>query len=473
MRVSRKLLPLLLMGALPALGAPDAPDAPEAPDAPASSAGSTAGPEEGAGPLVLSMSLLSFESRQSSRFPSWEQAVLATSDAFLFGQWLLKGATERLPTFWRVALRILGSFAVDGLVWLALPSGWAHEEGHRSVMGLHNIIGHNGVEDPRGAWPASYRPVYGMSDEQLAAFKLENNADFVRMQAAGWESELNTYLQIEKASFYYDQPGYMNVPILLYERLSPLLYLHACLDQEQMEGLFNDEVSAVGTNVHLRDFTGPDCTGWVYDLHRPNEPYADRGPHPSGVGLRRDRLPSDLSAEELSFLRRQRNLLLLSFLDPSLFGFSSFSATNPFNGRKFRFNAFLFHQLTSFGSSTDLHLLAAQDQLRVGATVHGFMNGQMLFPGLSGSIERFPVQLLGGTYNLSGSLSLWLQPRDQLLKTSEVTPGVMASITVARRLFSAVDLTARLRGKTAGWVAVVPQTGPAADFTLGVSLLLP
>lgn len=464
MRPSRKPL-LLLLAAWPAFAQPAPPN--ESPDPDSAR-------ERLPDRLPLPLPVLALRSEPGSSFPSWEQAVHLTSDAFLLSHWLVMNQTEGIHNnILRIAVQVAGSLALDFVTIRAIPLGWAHEEGHRDVMARYNIIGHNGVIDPPGSWPPSYRPVYGMTDEQLAAFKLQNNADFVRMQAAGWESELNTNLAIEKATFYYDRPGPQNVFILLLNNASVISYLSACLDQRAMDELYQDEANAVGTNIYLRDFTGPDCTGWAYDLHRPTEPYAARGPHPSGVGIRRDRLPSDLTAEELSYLRRQRNLTLLNFVNPNAFGFSSFSATNPLNGRRFRFNAFLMHQLTSFGSATDLHLLAAQDEVRVGATLHGFTNGQMLFPGLSAEIERFPFYLLGGTFHLTGVVSLWLQPKEQAFKTSEMAPGAMASVTVAKRIFDAFDVTLRVRGKTAGWVPVYASTDPAGDATLGVNVLLP
>lgn len=55
---------------------------------------------------------------------------------------------------------------------------------------------------------------------------------------------------------------------------------------------------ADGDGVSVRDFTGHDFVAWVYDLHRPDEPYGARGIHPSGVGIDRYRKSAQLTPDE-------------------------------------------------------------------------------------------------------------------------------------------------------------------------------
>ena len=81
-----------------------------------------------------------------------------------------------------------------------------------------------------------------------------------------------------------------------------------------------DEMNADERTVKVRDFVGHDFTSWVYDLHRPDEPYAARGAHPSGVGYDRYRGPDDLTAGEKRYLDHMGRLQLLNFLDPNLVG---------------------------------------------------------------------------------------------------------------------------------------------------------
>ena len=68
-------------------------------------------------------------------------------------------------------------------------------------------------------------------------------------------------------------PAYVTV-------FNDLIYHSLCVNDEL--DTMMDEINARETTEASRDFTGPDCTAWVYDLRRPDEPYADRGTHPSG-----------------------------------------------------------------------------------------------------------------------------------------------------------------------------------------------
>ena len=113
----------------------------------------------------------------------------------------------------------------------------------------------------------------------------------------------------------------------------------------------------------------------------------------------------------------------------------------------------------------------AQTLIELGAVV--FFLG--LLARLAGRIGMSPIPfyLLGGTFHLTGVVSLWLQPKEQAFKTSEMAPGAMAAVTVAKRIFDAFDVTLRVRGKTAGWVPVYASTDPAGDATVGVNVLLP
>ncbi|HLL52833.1 MAG TPA: hypothetical protein VK447_04750 [Myxococcaceae bacterium] len=424
--------------------------------------------------LILTVPLLSVESYTASRLPGWEQAVAINTSAVLFAHDAVWRATRNIdqPLLRGLAFGV-GSVLSDFLVWLAIDPAWAHEEGHRSVLALYSLPGLNGAIDPPGSWPDSYRPVYGLADAQLAFLKERHNPDMIRLQAAGYESELLGKLALERATFWADRPGGQNILQAAYTHLSVISYFTLCLDQRLSDRLLQDEVDWVGTDVFHRDFTGPDCGGWVYDLHRPDEPYAARGPHPSGVGIRRDRLPSDMSSAELSYLRRQRNLLLLNLVDPHQFGFASFRGTNPFTHRPFRWNAQLAHLPTSFGSSTEARVLLAEAQWKLGLTLHGFLNGQAFFPGLTAELFRYPIRPFDHPLDVSATVSLWLQPRAQRFDTAEPSPGAMASLTLSQRVVDAVDLDLRLRGKTAGWVALQPSLAPAVDVTLSASLLLP
>src|SRR6185295_15238755 len=132
-----------------------------------------------------------------------------------------------------------------------------------------------------------------------------------------------------------------------------------------------------GADVKRRDFTGHDFTAWVYDLHRPDEPYSARGVHPSGVGIDRYIKPSDLSSGEFAYLRRQGRLQLLNLIDPFMFGLHE--VTLDVHGTPMRMNANIGHLLTSFGRTIDTNIFVARGGAKVMVTMHAYANGERSF----------------------------------------------------------------------------------------------
>lgn len=409
----------------------------------------------------------------TSQVPTWDAAVETHADLFLLSHYLVERSTESIPIPWlKRASRIGGAFLLDALSWFIINPGWAHEEGHRSVLGQYSIASHNGANDPPGTWTGGYIPVYGMTDDALAGLKRDHPADMVRLQSAGWESEILVRAELERITFFHARPGY-EVPLYaLFSNVSIFGYLDLCLNQAETASMVAQEVAATGGNMFLRDFTGPDCTGWAYDLQRPDEPYAARGTDATGL-IRRPRLPSDMTAAELAVLRRQRNLSLLNLVDPNLLGLTSFTATDPFTKAPFRWSFSVQHVLTSFGGTTGLNFFFAEGDLRLRAELSLGGNGRgYYFPGLVSEIYRYPVRVPWGTLWSSGSVGLWLQPQGQRFDSGTPVPGAMLTALFAQRVFPPVEATLRLTAKTAGWAPGIAELGPMVDVTLGLGLAL-
>ena len=94
-------------------------------------------------------------------------------------------------------------------------------------------------------------------------------------------------------------------------------YLHQC-SGTGADATTKEENDKEGADVPRRDFTGLDCDGWTYDMFRPDEPYAARGTHPSGIGIDRYRGYSQLSPAEQRFTRKQFWMSLLNAADPNM-----------------------------------------------------------------------------------------------------------------------------------------------------------
>lgn len=406
--------------------------------------------------------------------PTWEQSLDVTGGLFRAAHLGLHAGFSRLSTaWWSVLLETISAAAFDVFMMAAplpLTDGWLHEEGHRAVMGVNGLPSKQVFDNLFYAERERCDPgsVCGMTDEQIAAVKSRRSADWVRVQAAGMETELELMRRLERDAFFSEQPRALNIPIAVMLLGSVELYRHACA-----EGLFGEaDVTAESTDMLRRDFTGPDCTGFVVDLFRPKEPYAARGLHPNGDGLRRVRLGSDLTGAERSFLIRARNLGLLNFVDPALFAFPRLDVMLG-NGRRLSLGASLQHDLTAFGDAFGLSVLASFESWQGFAIVRLYRNETLVLPGLTVALRRHPVRV--GSLSLLGSaqLDLWLQPRDFAYSTTVVMPGGAIELQLAVPVVGPLEVFAALKGKSAGWRPVDPFLDAAFTARLGVNLLMP
>ena len=198
--------------------------------------------------------------------------------------------------------------------WLPLSSTWLHEEWHRAVMGKHGIDSYNEVYEME--FFSETISVSNVSDDELITFKQNHPHDFIRMHSAGLESQNQLNLAIEKDQFFHNTTT-LDQFTLLSNTVNTTAYLYTCASDDSNE-LTEKIIRREGTDISDRDFTGLDCNAWVYDLFRPNEPYTDRGIHPSGVGIDRYITYDKLNDEEKRFLRKQYYLSYLNFIDPFL-----------------------------------------------------------------------------------------------------------------------------------------------------------
>lgn len=403
------------------------------------------------------------------RFPTWEQSFGLHHALIMGGHEFIHFAAYRWlpwPTFWQMFTEIAATIAFD-FATMRLPAGegWLHEEGHASVMAINGLWSKQVFNPGSGCNPGS---VCGLTDADIARVKDGRAADWIRVQEAGMESEIEMMTRVEQDVFFYDRPAYQQAPYLLIQALSVLGYRIACGGPGPFTA---QDIEDEGPSIDARDFTGPDCTGWVWDLFRPTTPYADRGPHPSGAGLRRFRLFEDLSYEEQIYMRRMRNLAALNFVDPFAFAIGGFQVPSPLGG-SMKLNATLKHHLTSFGDALEVNLFLRQDPWKVLATYHSQHNLTGYFPGLTLEVHRFPVEVAGARVRVSAALAGWLQPRDHDFLTTESAPGGMLSVSAAVPVVSFGEAFLRVKAKSSGWVAGDANIDAGAEASLGISLLL-
>ena len=371
-------------------------------------------------------------------FPSMRQSLMLSKDFFH----LMHTLDEPLQSagFWGD----LGVLGLDILyTYLPLGEAWMHEEYHRAVMSRRDIHSFNNVYKMNLL--AETIAVSHVKDEDLVRLKREHPAEQVRLSAAGAEGEHDLVLELEKDSFFHDA----RTPIVFQAWLSKLtssLYVHECGTPEgdELTDQLNEED---GADVERRDFTGLDFTGWVYDLHRPDEPYEARGVHPSGVGIDRYRKLSHLTSAERSYLKEQGYLTWLNFVDPHLVGIRWFGRPEGT-----RWMASLRHELTSFGYTIDANVFVRRGGLKLAATSHAYFSEKHVLPGLDVQLIDLSARVAGQAITLTPRLAFWLQPADQLYRSQDVQAGGLLALRAglgSRRVRPYLEVEA----KTEGWVA--------------------
>lgn len=360
--------------------------------------------------------------------------------------------------------------AATELVLFVTVTTWLHEEWHRAVLARRDITSRDGVWDPRNL-ASGLIPVDRVADDDLARLKADHPAEFVRMSSAGLEAQqaLNRAFA-DHAFFRGGDDG---------DRLGPLWtagtgdavtmwlnvanswgYLLTCADP--------DAEARLAADLHEpdpddRDFTGLDCTAWVYDLFRPDEPYEDRGVHPSGVGVDRYRWWSDLTDAERRFLRAQARLWLINAADPALYGIQG--VVLP--GGEATLGVGVAHQLLAFGWSVDPRVRFRRGGLNVAVTGHVNVARDVVGPGLDVEIVDVPLRLGAATFELQPRLSGWMQPEGLRWDAARLRPGGLAGVRLGWRLGD-VTPWVEVEAKTEGHVIGVVWLEPAVSGRVGV-----
>lgn len=414
-------------------------------------------------PLVLDFPLvdLPYNSSDDYTAPSMRQSLMFTKDVYQFSHRALEAHFADRP-----GLGMLSIIGLDLLLMWAPPGdSWLHEEWHRAVLGQYGIDSDNDVYDV--PLFADTIAVSHVDDIDLVRLKRDHPADQIRLSAAGIEAQTELVIALEKDAFFDDVTN-RNGFLLWSNVLNSIAYLDACASRDA-DTYTNEAYADEGANVAKRDFTGLDCTAWVYDLFRPNEPYAARGTHPSGAGIDRYISWSDLTRAERRYLKRQRNLALLSLVDPFLYGHRSSALSLPGVHTPIRWNAALRHYLTSFGYALDIDVMLRTTQRQGRAVFHIYRNDAHAFPGLSIELLRAQTHWHGAQIYLSSLLAIWQQPVAQDFRTAAGEIGGLLSVRADLPLTKHWGTYAEVSAKTNGWVAGTVYLGDNMSTRVGVT----
>ncbi len=426
-------------------------------------------------PLLASVPFVDFPFAVQGRFstPSMGQSLEWNAGATQLADqsigWLWEGARPGL-------MRNLGTYASLGLfaylsVYLPLGEGWMHEEWHRAVLARYGIPSYDGVYH----WNigAGAILVDHVKDADLAGLKARHPADFTRLMEAGLEGETESVRLMRRGNFFLGRPSDFDAIAWWTSAVNGAAYLYICSIKDYDSDL--ERANLKEATESQRDFTGLDFRAWVYDMRHPNEDYA-AGPrgraHPSGSGFDRYLRYSDLSRGERDYLRLQAGLSLLNLVSPQMTGRDWLPGTNPWDRQGVLWNFGLFHELAPFGYSVGADVLLRRGKWSWALNAQGLVNGEMVLPGAGGELFRYPLLLGRKEVFLTCGGSAWLQPQDQLYRTTSVLPGAAVLVRTAMPILPNLEFFLEADAKTPGWVPGNVYLDAAAQGRAGLQLRL-
>jgi hypothetical protein len=379
--------------------------------------------------------------------PDMRQSIAVSSSFYntmVFGLQKMKISWFKKDLFNRLTEATIYTSAVLLSEYLPLGDAWLHEEFHRAVLTRNYVNSYNQIYD----FPlfSSLISVNRVDDGDLIRFKQKNPQDFVRLAAAGIEGEYMLMKDFQIKNFAYNQQ-IAYAPFEILWTFNSFYYVWSCHTNEAEE--ITDETNLKeGNNLKIRDFTGLDFTAWSYDLFKPFENYEDRGIHISGVGIDRYVKPSDLTADELKYLKKQGYLQLVNFVSPFLLGINKIPLSVD---NSLYFNFAFRHLLTSFGFDVSADLFYF-NKINYLATIHLYANNKRVSPGIDIQLIDVEKNIFSIKTKINLRLAGWLQPENLLFDDDNLKLGGLAEVKIyagKKHFFPYFSLST----KTPGWVA--------------------
>jgi len=340
--------------------------------------------------------------------------------------------------------------------------GWVHEEYHRSVLTRFGVNSFNDMNKfPIGSESVS---VSHVTDEDLIRFKQQSPTDFIRSHVAGIEGEYLLAEKLQRNKFFYNQ-NMSHEFLYILTILNAVAYVNISASPMFADAMTIKMNEKEGT-VSVRDYTGIDFAGWTYDLFRPDEPYANRGIHPSGLGIDRYIKTTDLTTAELSYLKTQGKLQLLNLLSPMIYGFRDIKLNNS----GLYCNFAVRNYLTSFGNDISANVFLKNNRHNYVFTAHNYNNYKHYFPSLEMELVD-DVQSIGSqVFYISPRVLIGLQPANQSFTTDKASFVGLLEYKMEYKTKVKINPYIELSAKTKGWVAGNEFLNSNFSIRMGVSM---
>lgn len=414
--------------------------------------------------------ILLFKGRQ---YQSMEQSTQILNNFFTASNWGVKQIPvfRKRPFLQKVTHATISSLLNNQSYKLYDFAAWQHEEFHRSVM----VTNHTNSYNPFGLFNKREESFSGavayVLDTNLVMMKDKNLPSFIRMHTAGGEGQIFSVESLQKQNFFNDQKLFLSA--YYFTQISELSnYILLTSQKEISTGFTEDLMKLEGNRQELRDFTGLDYSAWAYDLWRPNEPYSGRGLNPYGNGYDRYIKGTDLTDEQLNWLKKQDKLSQLNIISPMNFFISSIKIKKLKDGSYLKGNFSVRYYPTSFGNQLGIDLLMKYKKWNLYANPHLNQNLNHSFPGLELGLVDLPVNYQNKKYLISLNTTTSIQPKsDGFLINEKYFVGSFRG-TVKRnfseRLFTSVSLNA----KTKGWIKGNPFMRSNIGLSMSMGFLL-
>jgi hypothetical protein len=435
----------------------------------------------------------SIKTSNKSHVPSMEQSINFTKNSIQLSHryMLYNFDTMKFMNDYPI-FKFMGIMTFDFLFYaipLPLNLTWLHEEWHRAVMGNKRISSSNNLYETGEILDTTN--VSDVKDSELIRLKKDYPRDMIRLSSAGMESQTQLNLLLRKDTFFNGTNQYSDIPTLWINAFDNINYLQTC--SNKIVDSLTWQANLTERDPNRRDFVGFDCTAWVYDLYRPNEPYTNRGVHIYGNGVDRyikysndkdlftselnkivygsEKHQSDLTDKEQDYLKKQYNLSYINFINPALLGFTRFNGKNPFNGRDFYWNFGMSHFLTPFGYSIDSQFFLKQDNIYLLIIYHSNINNLKKFPGLEVELIRYPLTLLQKNLFFNIGIHIWQQPLLLQFFTEDKENGGSLKSTIAFPIHNNLEFYVSTLIKSRGFMVGNIYLERAYELRLGLNLV--
>jgi len=418
--------------------------------------------------LRLSLPLVDFPQNYSLPFhtPSMQQSFELSNDFYELSFWGIDAMGDKLflpknkaytkgrklgKAIFKYALSL--GFSQFGSE-LPIPLGvWGHEEFHRSVLGIDNISSKNG-NWLLNRWDGT---VYGVSDETLTRSKSENLNNLLYSYVAGVQYEIALNQKTTLNDFYKRRTLNKNA-LLLYNAYYVYNYFKFSTSAE------SDSVKILAPpheskNPMERDYAGADLTAWAYDMFNPLMPFSSRDSFPGGDGLNRRIGFSDLSSEAQSYLKKQKNLSLLNFINPAIFFINRIKLNDNFS-----FNLFTQYAPTHFGNDLAIFIPMKYKQFDILFSLHSYRSKNEGGFGLGGGVYNYK---LSEKLESDITLNLWNQPKAFFDNTKVI--GGQLDIATKYYFMSNFAGFISVCGKTKGWTISNPYLHDNISIQFGLN----